>query len=754
VLINWLSQNNKSIAYQQYGSFKVYGGEGNPNEGKFTDDFITAATADMRCPKAMVEVTWASSEVDINAVITSNDAINRINRTGQLFNGKTDSGEKWAFIHSGLIADGTFKAMPESDIDQQAGWFGNSNHVSDGSGDFSTSPFLQVTHEARSYSAILIAGDSRYNQFPMDFTVTFTHPGGPTVIAITGNTERVFSQAFTFINDVTVIKLEISKWSAPNTIVKLTQFSGGLIELYRSDEIVELNILEETNSDTGVVPVGNVSANELDLSLLNIDRRFSFGNTDSPFNSSLRSGRKIRVWLGFVLPVGSLDETGDVPGYIVETVGSDIIGYMPYGIYWSKDWISSHTSQVTTTTAYDIAYRLSQKEFLTSDNFTGTVQDIVDEILTEALTDIPDLTWTVNPDTAGILWDNMAFQPKNYLETLKDIAEATLSYTYVDRNGTLVVGSLLQAVTPLESWQEIDLSDYYNFESQPKLDELINRIRVGYTKYNFVLTDIYSDNEEFTIPGGGVLNIAIPWNPSPVEPATVNITLSPLTGLPVITDETITATGAQVEVTGTAGDTFILSATGTLVFDVIYDADETFTVPASGVLDFFILWSTSPVVVTTVGVTLTQVSGAPLLTKSEPHAFGGLLTVTGTPGDTFIIKVTGRPFALEENTETTTEDTSSISIYGVREFALTGNILITTVVEAQNAADLLLTRYGNLRQDASIQWPANTLLSVGDTLEVVEFKSDTLETKDNFLIKRQSITFDGSMQGNVELRRG
>ena len=93
-------------------------------------------------------------------------------------------------------------------------------------------------------------------------------------------------------------------------------------------------------------------------------------------------------------------------------------------------------------------------------------------------------------------------------------------------------------------------------------------------------------------------------------------------------------------------------------------------------------------------------------------------------------------------------------MYGIREFTLTGNQLITSVEQAQALADALITRYGGLRQDGSMSWPASTLLSVGDTLEVVEFLSSTVETKNNFLIKRQTIKFDGSMQGHAELRRG
>jgi hypothetical protein len=683
VLLNWLSQDNSNIVSKQYGALKTYVGQSAGAFGKFTDDFIAAATASFRCPKAMVEVTWADSAVDENMAVTWND-VNRINRTGQLFNGKTESGQKWAYLHSGLIADGTFKAMPELDSDQQMGWYGF-NLTCDGSGIFSTKPWIKITHDARSYSAVLVSGDSQYNEYPVDFTLTFVHAGGPTVIPITGNTERVYSSAITLINDVTSVKLEISKWSEPNTIVKITQFSGSLIEIYKSNEIVELNILEETNSDTGVVPIGNVSANELDLSLLNTERRFSYGNTDSPYNTSLRSGRKIRVWLGFVLPVGSTDQSGDVVGYIVETVSGEKIGYMPYGVYWSKDWISSYESQITTTTAYDVAYLLSQKEFLKSDNYTGTVQSIVDAVLTIARTDLPDLNWSVSADTAGITWDNVAFEPKNYLDILKDIAEATLSYTYVDRNGILIVGARLVANIPLENWQKVGLSEYYNFKSDPKLNELINRVRIGYTKYNV-------------------------WEPEEDSEETVA---------------------------------------------TIYSDDEIFTIPASGVLNFYIAWRTSPVDISTVVVALAPpISGMPLISDLESYAYGANVEVTGDAGDTFQLSGTGIPYELEENTETTAQDSNSIAIYGIREFALTGNSLITSVNMAQTLAIVLVNQYGNLRQDGSMQWPASTLLSVGDTLEVIEFKSDTVETKDNFLIKRQSIKYDGSMQGQTELRRG
>lgn len=750
MISNWPSVDELNVKLQQYGANAVYTGLTPESAGKFTSDFIAAATADFRCPKAMVEVTWGAGNVDENVVITSND-INRIDRTGQVRNGVNVSGQKWAYIHSGLIADGSFYAMPELDTESQMGWYGTL-YQSDGSGNFATAPWLQVSHDARGYTAITVAGDSGHNEYPVDFSLTFTHAGGPTVVNVIGNTDLIYTSTFTAIKDVTAVRLTVTKWSAANTIVKIAQLSGTLIELYKASDIIELSVLEETNSDTGVVPIGNVSANELDLSLMNTERRFSYGNTDSIYNSSLKSGRKIRLWLGFILPAGSADATGDVPGYIVETVSGEKHGYMPYGIYWSKDWISSYESMATTTTAYDVIYRLSQKEFTRSINYSDTVENIVNEILTAAQEEISELSWAVSPDTSGLVWNNVAFEPKNYLEILKDIAEASQSFTFADRDGKIQVGSFLEAATPLESWQQVGLSDYFNFRSDPKLDELINRIRVGFTA-KYIQTNIFTSDREYEIGSGGSEKINIDWNVEGVDTSTVVITLIPVVGTPNIGSSEIFATGADVVVTGSPSDKFRLAATGTPL-PVIYADEDALTVPAAGTITIDLVWKEAPVYIPSVVLSLAPVSGLSAISSSSIYAYGASVTVLGTAGATFKLTTTGTPYTQEENTETVRQNDASIKLYGVREFSLTGNALVNSQAQAEEIAAQMLSFYGSLRQDGAMTWPANTLLAVGDTLEVVEFKSDTVETKSYFIIKRQTTTYDGSLMGSTELRRG
>lgn len=671
MLIGWHSANYRNVLHAQSGFIRTYIGQG----GGFSEDYVTAATATSRCPKALLEVTWGDRASDLDFSMLSND-VNRADLTGQLFNGETYSGHKWAYLGADLKADGSFYAMPVLDSEPQAGWFGSAL-VSDGAGDFSTEPYITLTHDPRPYSAITVVGDSYYNEYPVDFTITLTYPTGTYVIPVTGNTERIYITTFATVGDVTSVKLSISKWSAANTVVKIIQFSGVHVELYDVGDIIDIRLLEESNSDTGTVPIGNVSANEIDFSLVNSDRRFSYGNTGSPYNSVLLPGRKVRLWFGFVLPSGSTDVSGMVPGYIVRTESGRKVGYMPQGVFWSNDWTSSYDSMSADSTAYDISYRLSKKDFTKSLIYNGLAGDILNDLLTAAREDIPDLQWRISPDISGLAWSNVIFKSTNYLALLKDAMVAAMAFAYVDHFGVLIVGSRLTPSPVTESWQSLGMSDIFSFKAAPKSEELVNVIRVGYTSY--------------TADDGG---------------------------------------------------------------QELYPPDKTFTIPAGeSSLSVYLPWAKKPVDISTVLLGITATVGSPHVSSYTIYANGADLTVSGSPGDSFTITATGTPYKTTEDTEVTARNQESVDRYGAREFAVTGNALITTLAQAQELADNLLTYYGGIRNDGSMTWPGNTLQGVGESLEVVEFGELGIETKGNFLIKRQTTTFNQGLRVETELRR-
>ncbi|HHV41481.1 MAG TPA: hypothetical protein GXX72_01345 [Clostridiaceae bacterium] len=64
------------------------------------------------------------------------------------------------------------------------------------------------------------------------------------------------------------------------------------------DDIISINLLEEREVSQGSLPVGNISANEIDIRLNNESRKFDAGNRQSPLYQLLKANRRIKAWLG------------------------------------------------------------------------------------------------------------------------------------------------------------------------------------------------------------------------------------------------------------------------------------------------------------------------------------------------------------------------------------------------------------------------------------------------------------------------
>lgn len=645
----------------------------------FTTDFITAATSQIRDPRAMVEITWGLSQEDKNSAIDSSDE-NHVYRTPQIKNETETTGGNWAFIGNEFKLDGTFNPMPSSDDGEQVGWYGTA--FSDSNGDFSRFRYIDIRHNARPYQNIKIVGDSVYSEYPVDFDVELFHSSGSTVVASeTGNASRIYEVEFTAIPDVYKVFIRITKWSAPNTIIKIASITSTFTETLSMGDISELSILEETNSDIGNVPIGGLSANELDLALMNYDRRFSYGNTESKYSSVLESGKKIRVWLGFVLPSGSTDATDDVEGYIVETSGSDKIGYMPYGVFYSDKFNSSYGNMIASVNAYDLVYQLSKYDYVESVIYSGTASDLIDDIMAKAQEYIPNLEYEISTDISGETFAYGSIEKKSYLDAIKDICKATYSYAYINRFGKLIIGARLGASTPVSAHQKIGLDEYFEYNTEQNMNEFANIIRVGYTVLDQIgiqSQEIYSNSDEMEIQAGETsLRVFLDWS-NPV---------------------------------------FVSESVG-------------------------------------VGYEIERITGSAVISETEDFSYGAYVTIVGNPGDKFKITATGFAFDILENTRTVAVDNDSVKKYGPKELFIGGNRLITSVSQAESLANAVLALYGTPRQDASIQWRGNTLGEIGDTLEVVEFKSATVETKDNFVIKRQNINFNGGLATETELRRG
>src|SRR5690606_20899677 len=113
--------------------------------------------------------------------------------------------------------------------------------------------------------------------------------------------------------------LTITKWSHAGRQAKILELFTSVQEVYEEDDILLIHLLEEREVSRGSLPVGNISANEIDIRLYNKNRKFDAGNTASPLHNLLRPNRRIRAWLGVEKDSGDKE-------------------WVPLGVFWSGDW--------------------------------------------------------------------------------------------------------------------------------------------------------------------------------------------------------------------------------------------------------------------------------------------------------------------------------------------------------------------------------------------------------------------------------
>ena len=185
----------------------------------------------------------------------------------------------------------------------------------------------------------------------------------------------------------------------------------------------------------------------------------------------------------------------------------------------------------------------------------------------------------------------------------------------------------------------------------------------------------------------------------------------------------------------------------------IYDGDETYSIPTGDTeVTITINWSDVPVDDTTVVISLAIVSGSCVIDSSSVYVWGARVTVTGNAGDTFTLSATGQASTFNK-TQYVAEDSTSILEYGKRTYEFPENPLIQSFAVAKEIGDSLLPIYKDLRKDAKIQWPGNTIVELGDIMDIVEYEDSLITTNSDFYVIKQKLMFNGALDVDTELRR-
>jgi hypothetical protein len=478
-------------------------------------NFLNAAKATVRRPIAKVEICWTDPYIDNTIQATAND-VNYTSYPAQVADNITSMGApklsvpvKYAHLGGTWKLDGTFRLAPgtaKKALDYQMGWWGKTRCKSDCT--WNTNPEITLTFGERPVHGILVVGDNGYNEYPVDFDV-FVYLGEMLLVTreVRNNDGLIYNEDLMSekITAADKMKLVIRKWSTPNQVVKIAEFFTGITVTYEGDDILSMNILEEMELSEGSLPVGNISSNEMDLKLQNIDDRYCAGNSDSMLYNLVKKNRRVKPYLGFKYEDGSKE-------------------YVPMGVFWTGDWTVPENEAYASTTCRDrmeLLRKMTYSKSVLMEN--TTLYDIAESVLVSIKEQMPDFQYTIDSALRSIDVALAWFPRQDYMKTIKQIAQACLGHAYFDRDG---VFKLVVTSFDPDNINEFRITkdDYFNKTQPAKTDEVANVVEV--TIKPKVLVDeevvIYT-SEEITLESGETKSFTFKYSSEPSKDVSVGL---------------------------------------------------------------------------------------------------------------------------------------------------------------------------------------------------------------------------------------
>lgn len=517
-----------------------------------SSDFQTAVKAATRRWVPRLEITWVDSSVDPTTVVTVTDE-NRVSYKTQVTDLIKEPSRKWAHIDGTLKPNGTFYPAPAIAASGQMGWWGATRCSGLSTWTAGSYPSLTMTFATRPVLGFGVVGDDEYNEYPVDFDVEFYNPASTLLHTetITGNTDLDRFQTITgeILVDVAKLKLIIKKWSSASRVVKILEIYMSVIETYEGNDIVKMSLLEEREIADGSLPVGNISANELDIELQNISivkngdtiyDPFSYDNASSYLQNVLKKNRKIVASIGLYLSTGAIE-------------------WLSLGTFWSGDWNASEKSATVTTSARDRLELLRKVDFKKSvidENIS--LYRLAEIMLALAKVDIPmyDLVSYIDPELDDYTVSYAYFKRQSYFQCLKEIATACQGQVYMSRGDVVTITG--PSFAGESTTYSITSDDYFDRQQPARSEQIVNKVLVPIAALtpDSATSEVYRSDNPVAIHPGTPITITAEYKDVPVKNGTLATGLASLedeTAGVSISSATYYAWGAEVTVQNAGG---------------------------------------------------------------------------------------------------------------------------------------------------------------------------------------------------------
>src|SRR5690554_6711987 len=365
-----------------------------------------------------VEITYTDPFIDKSLAFDAN-RVGRYTYPIQVANSEDEPTHKWFSLHDNSL-DGSYHPLPSeaSSIYEVGVW---DNLLSDEDG-ILPSPFeVTVSFDSRPVWSLKVVGDSELNVFPVDFTILLLDENENVLYRedVTDNENVIFERDIEPVTGVSHTRLSVNRINRGSVVAKILEFYTGIVETYEGDDIFEISLLEEQEYDSGSIPIGNVSSNEIDVRLNNIDHKFSPGNEESVIRELLLKNRRIRAWLGAEV----------VPGKIE---------WHPLGVFWTLDWDVPEEDVYAATTGRDRLEILKDTDLSISQVYENiSLYDLAELVLRDA--GLSRYEYVIDRSLRDITIRYGWFDRMSHREALRQIAVGCLGRVYCDRQGRVIV---------------------------------------------------------------------------------------------------------------------------------------------------------------------------------------------------------------------------------------------------------------------------------------------------------------------------
>lgn len=365
-----------------------------------------------------------------------------------------------------------------------------------------TNETLTITFPARKVKTLWWHGDAIRGWYPTDFKVEYYDSQAAAwvlVADVTGWASPYWETSLAAITAkvVTQIRLTITKVAPAGSCACILEFDATVTETYEGDDLVSLGLLEEMEADTGTLAIGNISSNEVDLRLNNIDRRFNPGNTASPYYGLLKPNRRIRPYLGVVVADGTTE-------------------YVPLGVFWSGDWDARADSLEATTSGQDLLKFMAESTFSVSQVYVNkTLYDLAVIVLQDY--GLQDTDYEIDADLTNYVIPYAWFDKTSHRAALQRIAEAGLAAVFMARDGLLKIKSYRFLAGATSLGQVSDQVHIMSSNNPQRNSQVVNTVEVEANPLKADVSKvIYQTTEAVTVPAGGTKSLTVFFTEKPV----------------------------------------------------------------------------------------------------------------------------------------------------------------------------------------------------------------------------------------------